>query len=93
MSSESLRPPKSKKNPRSGACFHICSFSQRNLYLIPLLKGADIEAFSPLMQDVSSGPRFVSIKIDSANLERVLSSRDGTFIVTRIRGALGFGPI
>ena len=32
-------------------------------------------------------------KIDSANLERVLSSRDGTFIVTRIRGALGFGPI
>jgi hypothetical protein len=54
---------------------------------------ADIEAFAPSMQDVSSGPRFVSIKIDSANLERVLSSRDGTFIVTRIRGALGFGPI
>ena len=54
---------------------------------------ADIEAFAPSMQEVSSGPRFVSIKIDSANLERVLSSRDGTFIVTRIRGALGFGPI
>jgi thiamine pyrophosphate-dependent acetolactate synthase large subunit-like protein len=54
---------------------------------------ADIEAFAPSMQDASSGPRFVSIKIDSANLERVLSSRDGTFIVTRIRGALGFGPI
>ena len=54
---------------------------------------ADIEAFAPSMQHVSSGPRFVSIKIDSANLERVLSSRDGTFIVTRIRGALGFGPI
>src|SRR3984885_6599636 len=54
---------------------------------------ADIEAFAPAMQDVSGGPRFASIKIDGANLERVLSSRDGTFIVTRIRGALGFGPI
>jgi thiamine pyrophosphate-dependent acetolactate synthase large subunit-like protein len=54
---------------------------------------ADIENFARSMQDLSSGPRFASIKIDSANLERVLSSRDGTFIVTRIRGALGFGPI
>ncbi len=54
---------------------------------------ADIEAFAPTMQDLSSGPRFASIKIDGANLERVLSSRDGTFIVTRIRGALGFRPI
>src|ERR1700687_4624794 len=54
---------------------------------------ADIEAFAPDMQNVSSGPRFASIKIDSANLERVLSSRDGSFIVTRIRGALGFSPI
>ncbi len=54
---------------------------------------AEVEAFSHAMQDVASGPRFVSIKIDSANLERVLASRDGSFIVTRIRGALGFGPI
>jgi len=54
---------------------------------------AEIEAFAPSMQDVSAGPRFVSIKIDSANLERVLASRDGSFIVTRIRGALGFAPI
>ena len=54
---------------------------------------ADVEAFAPAIQDVSGGPRFVSIKIDSANLERVLASRDGSFIVTRIRGALGFGPI
>jgi thiamine pyrophosphate-dependent acetolactate synthase large subunit-like protein len=53
----------------------------------------DIEAYAPGMQDVSSGPRFASVKIDSANLERVLSSRDGQFTVTRIRGALGFGPI
>jgi thiamine pyrophosphate-dependent acetolactate synthase large subunit-like protein len=54
---------------------------------------ADVEAFAPSMQDVSSGPRFASIKIDSANLERMLASRDGSFIVTRIRGTLGFGPI
>ena len=54
---------------------------------------AEIEAFTAAMQDVSSEPRFASIKIDSANLERVLASRDGSFIVTRIRGALGFGPI
>jgi thiamine pyrophosphate-dependent acetolactate synthase large subunit-like protein len=54
---------------------------------------AEIRAFAPQMQDVSSGPRFASIKIDSANLERVLSSRDGSFIMTRIRGALGFKPI
>jgi thiamine pyrophosphate-dependent acetolactate synthase large subunit-like protein len=54
---------------------------------------ADIEAFAASLQDVSHGPRFASIKIDSANLERVLASRDGSFIVTRIRGALGFGPI
>jgi thiamine pyrophosphate-dependent acetolactate synthase large subunit-like protein len=54
---------------------------------------AEIEAFADLMQEVSRGPRFASIKIDSANLERVLASRDGSFIATRIRGALGFGPI
>jgi thiamine pyrophosphate-dependent acetolactate synthase large subunit-like protein len=54
---------------------------------------ADIKAFAGSMQNVSAGPRFASIKIDSANLERVLASRDGSFIVTRIRGALGFQPI
>jgi thiamine pyrophosphate-dependent acetolactate synthase large subunit-like protein len=54
---------------------------------------AEIAAYAPGMQDVASGPRFASIKIDSANLERVLSSRDGQYTVTRIRGALGFGPI
>jgi thiamine pyrophosphate-dependent acetolactate synthase large subunit-like protein len=54
---------------------------------------AEIETYARGLQDVTSGPRFASIKIDSANLERVLSSRDGTFIVNRIRGALGFSPI
>ena len=59
----------------------------------PLSTMAEIKAFAQAMQDVRSGPRFVSVKIDSANLERVLSSRDGTFIVNRIRGSLGFSPI
>jgi thiamine pyrophosphate-dependent acetolactate synthase large subunit-like protein len=54
---------------------------------------AAIEAFAPALQDVSAGPRFASVKIDAANLERVLSNRDGIFILTRLRGALGFSPI
>jgi thiamine pyrophosphate-dependent acetolactate synthase large subunit-like protein len=54
---------------------------------------AEIEAFAPTLQDVTAGPRFASVKIDAANLERVLSSRDGMFILTRLRGDLGFGPI
>ncbi len=33
---------------------------------------AEVEAFAPL-QDVTSGPRFANVKIDGANLERVLS--------------------
>jgi thiamine pyrophosphate-dependent acetolactate synthase large subunit-like protein len=53
----------------------------------------EIEAFAQRVHDVESGPRFASVKIDDANLERVLSSRDGTFIVNRIRGALGYSPI
>jgi thiamine pyrophosphate-dependent acetolactate synthase large subunit-like protein len=54
---------------------------------------AEIESFSPLLQDLSAGPRFASVKIDAANLERALSNRDGSFIVNRIRSALGFRPI
>ncbi len=54
---------------------------------------AEVEAFAPSLQDVSAGPRFASVKIDGANLERALSNRDGTFIVNCIRGALGFSPI
>jgi len=54
---------------------------------------AEIEAYAPSMQDTASGPRFASIKIDSANLERVLSSRDGQYTINRIRGSLGFSPI
>ena len=53
----------------------------------------EIEAFAVTLRDVSVGPRFANIKIDAANLERVLSNRDGMFILTRLRGALGFPPI
>ena len=54
---------------------------------------AEVEAFASSLQDVTAGPRFVSAKIDGANLERVLSSRDGTYIVNRIRGSIGHTPI
>jgi thiamine pyrophosphate-dependent acetolactate synthase large subunit-like protein len=53
----------------------------------------EIEAFAKGMQDVSVGPRFANVKIDGANLDRVLSNRDGMFILTRLRGSLGFKPI
>jgi len=54
---------------------------------------AEIQAFATALQDVFAGPRFASVKIDAANLERVLSNRDGMFVLTRLRGSLGFGPI
>jgi thiamine pyrophosphate-dependent acetolactate synthase large subunit-like protein len=54
---------------------------------------AEIETFALSLQDVTGGPRFASVKIDAANLERVLANRDGTFLVNRIRGSLGFQPI
>ena len=53
----------------------------------------EIEAFAKGLQDVSAGPRFANVKIDGANLERVLSNRDGMFVLTRLRGSLGFKPI
>jgi len=45
------------------------------------------------MQDISTGPRFANVKIDGANLDRVLSNRDGIFVLTRLRGSLGYSPI
>jgi thiamine pyrophosphate-dependent acetolactate synthase large subunit-like protein len=53
----------------------------------------EVEAFARALQDVSCGPRFASVKIDSANLERVLSGRDGIFILNRLRGSLGQDPM
>ncbi|WP_024512140.1 thiamine pyrophosphate-dependent enzyme [Bradyrhizobium sp. ARR65] len=53
----------------------------------------EVEAFAKSMQDVSAGPRFASVKIDSANLERVLPTRDGMFILARLRGDLGLAPL
>lgn len=54
---------------------------------------AEVETFASSLQDVTAGPRFASAKIDGVNLERVLSSRDGTYIVNRIRGSIGHSPI
>jgi thiamine pyrophosphate-dependent acetolactate synthase large subunit-like protein len=54
---------------------------------------AEVEAFARAIHDLSAGPRLASVKIDSAGLERVLPSRDGAFIMNRIRGDLGLAPI
>src|SRR5260370_37090062 len=43
----------------------------------PIATMGDIEAFALSMQDGANGPRFSSIKMDSANLERLLFIRDG----------------
>ena len=53
----------------------------------------ELKTFANSLQQVSAGPRFANVKIDAANLERVLSNRDGRFILTRLRGSLGFEPI
>ena len=54
---------------------------------------AEVESLVPKLHDLKSGPRFANVKIDSANLERILPMRDGIFIVNRIRNSLGFPPI
>jgi thiamine pyrophosphate-dependent acetolactate synthase large subunit-like protein len=54
---------------------------------------AEVEAFAKQFQDLAAGPRFANVKIDAANLERVLPTRDGMFILNRLRGSLGFNPI
>jgi thiamine pyrophosphate-dependent acetolactate synthase large subunit-like protein len=53
----------------------------------------EVEAFARAVHDVSAGPRFANVKIDSANVARILPTRDGTYILNRIRGDLGFQPI
>jgi thiamine pyrophosphate-dependent acetolactate synthase large subunit-like protein len=54
---------------------------------------AEVEALVGRLHDLKSGPRFANVKIDSANVERILPMRDGTYIVNRIRGSLGFAPV
>jgi thiamine pyrophosphate-dependent acetolactate synthase large subunit-like protein len=54
---------------------------------------AEVESFAAAIHDVSAGPRFANVKISSAELERILPTRDGTYIVNRLRGDLGFAPI
>jgi thiamine pyrophosphate-dependent acetolactate synthase large subunit-like protein len=54
---------------------------------------AEVEAFAKQFQDLAAGPRFANVKIDAANVERILPARDGMFILNRFRGSLGFGPI
>ncbi len=53
----------------------------------------EVEALVPKLHNLKSGPRFANIKIDKANVERILPMRDGVFIVNRIRGSLGHPPL
>lgn len=54
---------------------------------------AEVESFAAAVHEASAGPKFANVKIANANLERILPSRDGTYILNRIRGELGFQPI
>jgi thiamine pyrophosphate-dependent acetolactate synthase large subunit-like protein len=54
---------------------------------------AEVETLVAKLHDLKSGPRFANIKIDKANVERILPMRDGVFIVNRIRGSLGHPPL
>ena len=54
---------------------------------------AEVQALVPKLHELKSGPRFANIKIDGANVERILPMRDGTYIVNRIRNSLGFAPL
>jgi thiamine pyrophosphate-dependent acetolactate synthase large subunit-like protein len=54
---------------------------------------AEVNSFAEAAQDVSAGPRFANVKIANADLKRILPTRDGAYIVNRLRGDLGFPPI
>jgi thiamine pyrophosphate-dependent acetolactate synthase large subunit-like protein len=54
---------------------------------------AEVESLVGKVHDLKSGPRFANVKIDGANVERILPMQDGTYIVSRIRGSLGFAPV
>jgi thiamine pyrophosphate-dependent acetolactate synthase large subunit-like protein len=51
---------------------------------------AGIADYRARLHDVTSGPRFVRIKIAHGNPERALPPRDGTFVKNRFRKHLGF---
>jgi hypothetical protein len=54
---------------------------------------AGVEGLVPKLHELKSGPRFANIKIDGANVDRILPMRDGSFIVNRLRGSFGFPPL
>ena len=41
---------------------------------------AEVQALVPKLHELKSGPRFANIKIDGANVERILPMRDGTIL-------------
>lgn len=49
-----------------------------------------VTQFRPRLQSIESGLCFAQIKIKAENLEKVLPPRDGVYLKTRFRAALGF---
>lgn len=54
---------------------------------------AEVDALAARLRAPSKGPRVATIKIDSADVAKVLPPRDGAWLMARTRGALSFGPI
>ena len=50
---------------------------------------ADVEALAERVHAVGTGPTFAVVRIDGADRERTLPSRDGVFLKGRLRAALG----
>ena len=55
--------------------------------------GAEIESLAERINAVGHGPTVAVVKIDPAQKPRCLPSRDGVLLKTRLRAALGFGPM
>src|SRR5262249_45776940 len=53
----------------------------------------EIEAYGQPRPALTAGPRFANVKIDAAEAQRVLSNRDGIFVMTRFRAARGYQAI
>jgi thiamine pyrophosphate-dependent acetolactate synthase large subunit-like protein len=51
---------------------------------------AQVSAYRPQLQDVTAGPRLVTLRVAPGNAPRALPARDGVYLQQRFRGHLGF---
>ncbi len=54
---------------------------------------AEVDALGKRANAPGSGTTVATIKVDPAEAPRVLPTRDGNYLVARMRGALGFAPL